>query len=404
MALADSNLAIGAVTRLLIDHVTRRTSLNITARHPRAAAGSNTNPKLNLFLFETVFDPQLKNFSLTEGEPAPLWLSLRYALTAFDTEGASDTAEAHELIGRGMAALQEVNFLRLDNSVDIKVRHALENNPELLKLTFDEATPDLISKLMDGPDETYRFSISFQVRPVMIVPGEPPHYSQLVGVNYEPTPNVIIGEEGLSLTVLSSLGPVLESIDPETFAASAVDADAPIVEIRGNNLHLSNLECLLGNTPLPIVAQRPDRLSVRIGSTVAAGTTIAAGEHPVVVRQLLAIGRYRSSNLLTARLRPTLDSLTSVFVVNPGPPPTVSGNLTLTGNLLGRDVDDVRVAFAQNGTIVRVGDITAPAVTDQTALTVPLPSGGVALSPGVYRVFLIVNGVQASNSPTVVLL
>src|SRR5262249_55368365 len=105
MALADSNGAIGAVTRLLIDHVTRRTSLNTTARHPRAASASNSNPKLNLFLYESVFDAHLKNFSLTEGEPAPLWLSLRYALTAFDVDGASDTAEAHELIGHGMAAL-----------------------------------------------------------------------------------------------------------------------------------------------------------------------------------------------------------------------------------------------------------------------------------------------------------
>ena len=403
MALADSNRAIGAVTRLLIDHIGRRTSLNITARHPRAAAASDSNPKLNLFLFETTYDPTLKNFSLTNGDPAPLWLVLRYALTAFDTDGASDTADAHELIGRGLAALYDVNFLRLDGSVAVNVLRPLENNPELLKLTFDDATPDLVSKLMQGPDETYRFSISFQVRPVMIVPAEPPRYNQLVGVNYEPTPNAIIGRDGVGIVVLPSLGPTLDELDPDSFAASAVDADAPLVELRGGDLHLSNLECLLGNTSVPIVAQRPDRLTVRIGATVASGRTIAAGDHPIAVRQLLPTGRYRSSNLLTAKLRPTVTSIVPAFVVNAGVPPTVTGNLTFTGNLLGRDVDDVRVAFAQNGTVVRMVDVTAPAVTDQTSLTVALPGGTDILTAGTYLVFLVVNGVQATNSPTVVL-
>ena len=401
MALADSNRAIGAVTRLLIDHVGRRTTLNVTARHPRAAAASDANPKLNLFLFETAYDPHLKNISLTNGDPAPLWLTLRYALTAFDTDGASDTADAHDLIGRGMAALHEINFLRLDGSVDTTVVRALENNPELLKLTFEESTADLISKLMQGPDETYRFSISFQVRPVMIVPGEPPRYSQLVGVNYEPTPNTIIGEDGIGIVVLPSLGPTLEEVEPDSFGASAVDDTAPLLDVRGNDLHLSNLECRLGTAPLPIVAQRPDRLTVRVGSTVASGLTIGAGEHPLVVRQLLPIGRYRSSNMLTGRLRPTLTSVTPAIVVNAGPPATVTGTLTFAGNLLGRDVDDVRVAFTRDGTTVRVVDVTASAATDQTSLAVSLPVGAGALPPGVYRVVLVVNGIQAINSPAV---
>jgi hypothetical protein len=50
------------------------------------------------------------------------------------------------------------------------VRAALQDNPEPLKLSFDETTAELISKIMAGTDERYRLSMAFQVRPVMIVP------------------------------------------------------------------------------------------------------------------------------------------------------------------------------------------------------------------------------------------
>ena len=95
---------------------------------------------------------------------------LKYLLTAFDGDENSDSAIAHELIGRGIAALHELNFLALDALVATDVRLALENNPEPLKLTFDETTADLLSKIMQGTDERYRLSIAFQMRPVMIVP------------------------------------------------------------------------------------------------------------------------------------------------------------------------------------------------------------------------------------------
>ncbi len=399
MALADSTRAIGATTRLLVDHLIRRTGLNITATHPRAASGADTNPKLNLFLYETAYDPHLKNVSLQEGAPAPLWLVAKYLLTAYDDSGASDTANAHDLIGSGLAGLQEVNFLRLDGSVVTPVRRALENNPEALKVTFEDASADLISKLLQGPDETYRFSVAFQVRPLMIVPEELPSYDLLVGIDYETSPPVTIGLDGVQIGVLASMGPLLESVQPESFSASVDDAAAPVIEIRGQDLHLAGLECVLGPAPLPVVAQTSDRLSARVGSTVAAGTLISAGEHPLALRQPLPGGRFRPSNLLTARLRPTLATVAPTVAVEPLPVPHVTGNLVLTGNLLGRDVDDVRVALYQAGSVVEMIDVTAPA-GDQTTLTVPLAPER-RIPPGGYRIILVVNGQQATNSPTV---
>jgi len=49
----------------------------------------------------------------------------------------------------------------------------LRDNPNELKITFDAATVELLSKLMQGPDQRYRCSAAFQVRPVLIVPAEP---------------------------------------------------------------------------------------------------------------------------------------------------------------------------------------------------------------------------------------
>jgi hypothetical protein len=58
MALADSGRAIGAVTRLLRDHLIRR-GFEVSVGKPETATDLNTNAKLNLFLYETAFDPTL---------------------------------------------------------------------------------------------------------------------------------------------------------------------------------------------------------------------------------------------------------------------------------------------------------------------------------------------------------
>src|SRR4029450_4827937 len=107
MSLADSGMAIGAVTRLLQDHLIRR-GFQVSVGKPEDAAQNDTTPSLNLFLSEPAFDPQLRNTSLRDGEPPPLWLVLKFLLTAFDTSENSDTAIAHDLLGRGMSALHEL--------------------------------------------------------------------------------------------------------------------------------------------------------------------------------------------------------------------------------------------------------------------------------------------------------
>jgi hypothetical protein len=389
MALADSGRAIGAVTKLLQDHLIRR-GFEVNVGQPEQAALKDTLTKLNLFLYQTDFDGSLRNVSLDEQRPPPLWFSLRYLITAFD-DRSSDTAEAHELLGRGLSALHELNFLRLDSRAAMDVRRALENSPEPLKITFDETPAELLSKVMQGTDEKYRLSVAFQVRPVMIVPAEPPSYSLLVGVDYTETPPEIIGQEGVGLAVLASLGAVLDELEPERFEPGEQ------FEVSGEDLHLGALECWLGPAQLSIVAQRPDRMTVRaegaipFGATegpIGAGNAISAGEHPLSLRQLMPNARYRSSHMLVAQLLPVVSGVA-----------LAAGNLQISGLLLGRAEDDVLVALYQDGRVVRMFD-SAVTSTDQKTLTVTAAATGTAA--GQYLVIVRVNGQQAKRSPAVV--
>lgn len=386
MALADSGRAIGAVTRLLQDHLIRR-GFDVSIGKPEDAASNDSNAKLNLFLYETVLDPQLRNQSLRDGEAPPLWLVLKYLLTAFDADESSDTALAHDLLGRGMSALSELSFLRLDPLVALGVRLALENNPEPLKLSFDEAGVDLLSKIMQGTNERYRLSAAFQMRPVMIVPASLPRGALLVGVDYLTTPETIIGREGVQVDVIPTMGAVLERVEPERFEAGAA------LTLYGSDLGASSMEVMLGDVMLTIVERHVDRLVLRAegssGTPIADGTALSAGEMPLIARSRLSPTHTRSSNMLAARLSPTLAGAA-----------LAAGNLVLNGLLLGAAGDDIMVLLvrADDGTTAHLFDTVATAA-DQKSLNI---AGAAAAVPaGTYRVILRVNNQQAKASPSV---
>jgi hypothetical protein len=393
MPLAQSNQALGAVTRWLGNRLTAWvTGANITVGRPEQASTSGNNPKLNLFLYETSFDGSLRNVPLDDGQPPPLWLVLRYLLTAFDTSGNSDTPDAHELLGRGIGALQELAYLPISNA-PADIQQALHKNPEPLKISFDEVTADLLSKLMQGSDEKYRLSVGFQVRPVMIAPPEPPNYALLVGVDYTTVPPTVIGQDGRKLDVLPSLGIELDDIAPAQFEVNAT------IALTGHDLNLSGVEVFLGPAALAITPPAAsDQLNCVVDGPIAGGTVLSAGSHPLFIRQTLPSGRFRSSNMLVGHLLPTLTTATPSGLLNVGGG-RVRGDLQLTGRLLGTSSDDVLVAFYRNGTVERMFDaVVATASQTQLDLTVTAPQ---ALPSGNYRIILRVNGQQARNSPEV---
>jgi hypothetical protein len=389
MGLADSGRAIGAVTRLLQDQLRRR-GFAVSVGKPEDAGANNAESKLNLFLYEMVLDPHLRNFPLREGESPPLWLVLKYLLTAYEGE-SSDSIAAHEVLGRGLAALQSLSFLRLD-TLDVTILAALENNPEPLKLTLDDSSVDLLSKVMQGSEEHYRLSTAFQIRPVLIAPDLPASSSLLVGVDYTSTPAAVIGEQGIRIDLLPSLGPRLDGVEPVRFEVGAS------IEVSGSDLFGADLEVVLGDQILTVEARRLDRLTVTVEGPldaggvepIASGNSLSAGELPLIVRRRLSATRARSSNLLATRLLPTLGSAA-----------LVGNELQLTGFLLGGDTDDVIVALYRDadGETVRVLD-TVDSAADQQTLTVADAATG--LAAGSYFVILRVNDQQALSSPRVV--
>jgi hypothetical protein len=390
MALLDSARAIGAATRLVQDHLIRR-GFEVVVGRPEAAARDNTIPKLNLFLFETEIDPHLRNQSLREGDPPPVWLVLRYLLTAFENGESSDSAVAHEILGRGLAALQEMSYLRLDTGVPPDDSAALENNPEPLKLTLDAAPADLLAKVMQGTDERYRLSVAFQLRPIMIAPAAAPNASLLVGIDYNRPPPAEIGARGIAVSVQPTLGPRLMTVVPARFEAGAV------IDVIGSDLLGTNLETVLGDVVLNVLERRPDRLRVQVEGVaadggegpVAGGAALSAGELPLIARKRLSASRTRSSNMLTAQLLPTLTA--ARFDAN---------DLILEGTLLGGTSDDVVLNFCRQSDGVAVASIdTFETAVDQHRLIVR--NGARLAAAGAYRLVLRVNNLQARLSPLV---
>lgn len=377
MPLADTPEAIGAVTDLVRGRLSARlNSLNVTVGRPQAAAGSGTGPKLNLFLYRIALDGHLRNTPLDEGQPAPLWMVLHYLITAFDTNRDSDSVAAHRLLGRGLSALHELNFLRPPVT-----ETALADNPEPLKITFDEADADLLSKLMQGSEEQYRVSAAFQVRPVLIAPEATPAYAPLVlSVGPPATPGV---------AVLPTLGAVLDALEPERFEAGAT------LTLTGTDL-AGYTEAWIGDQSFPALPG-PERT---LTATVPLATTLAARAYPVCVARVLPSGRRVSSNAVLGHLAPTVTGAAAGALANAGTlaDPLMHGTLTLNGRRLGGPDDAIFVAFYLDGEVRLM--LEAAGTAAQTSLEVTV-SAADALPPGQYRIILRVNGEQAANSPQV---
>lgn len=373
MALTDSFDAIGAVTELLQTRLQAASKVNVDVGRPESAA-AESGRKLNLFLYRLGFDGHLRNLPLDDGQAPPLWLVLHYLLTAFD-ERESDSVGAHKLLGKGLAALHGLNFIR-----PAVTDMALAKNPEPLKVTFDEADVELLAKIMQGTDEKYRVSAAFQVRPVMIVPEAIPSYAPLVKS---------VGPLGHGPEVLPTLGAQLAAVEPERFESGAT------LVLSGTDLAGYD-QAVVGPASFPIGVTPGGDFNV----TVPAGTTLSAAAHPIAVSRLLASGRRLTSNAVLGHLLPTVTSVT-VGPLTPepgGPPAPLSGSFTISGRQLGGPADAIFAALFREGATRLLLELTGTAA--QTSLTATV-SDKQALPPGDYYLVLRVNGEQAIDSPLV---
>lgn len=373
MPLADSQQAIGAVSELLRGRLSARMgNLDVAVGRVEAAAAGNGS-RLNLFLYRVGFDPSLRNVTLDPGQPAPLWTVLHYLVTAFDVGRDSDSIDAHRLLGRALAALHELNYVR-PGALDT----ALQPNPEPLKISFDEADVELLSKLMQGSEEKYRVSAAFQIRPVLIAPGTAPAYALLVRHVGPPT--------APGVAVLPSLGARLEAVQPERFEVGAT------LTLRGQDL-AGYTEIWIGPVVFPATVAGEGRLT----TVVPAATALPAGAHAAAVARLLPSGRRITSNAVLARLAPTITAV-ALGALAPAGGGMLHGTLAVTGTRLGGPRDSVIAAFYRDGVVKLM--LEASGLDPQTSLTLTV-APSLALLPGPYRLILRVNGEQATESPEV---
>jgi Flp pilus assembly pilin Flp len=380
MSLAASSEAIGAVSELLKVQLAARTGINAVAvgrpEDASKAAAAGAGSSFNLFLYRIGIDGNLRNHPLDAGQAPPVWLVLHYLLTAFDGP-ESDSTVAHKLLSRGMVALNALSVIRPDASNTV-----LASNPDPLRLTFDEADVELLSKIMQGSDEKYRVSAAFQVRPVMLAATDaPPDYALPVRTIGKPLPPPLLYEGAL---VLPSLGAQVSAIEPERFSAGQK------IILRGTDLAGYD-QIMLGASTYAATSTEDGALA----TTIPLADTITAGTYPACVARVAA-GHTLCSNAVAGHLLPRI-----VAVALAGPLNNVlgklSGSFTVNGSQLGGPDAAIYAAFYLHGKAQLL--IEPQPGGSATTLTFAVSDTQALLPDPNYRVILRVNGEQALDSP-----
>jgi hypothetical protein len=370
MPLVETRNAIGVVARHLADQIAARTEVTTVDIGRPEASARTAGPKLNLFLYGIEHDGFLRNTPLDAGQPPPIWLNLKFLMTAVDEDRDSDSPEALELLGQGLLALRDIDVQRPSQL-------ALADNPEPLKITFDAAPVELLSSVMQGTDELYRLSAAFEVRPVLLTTVEGTAAAPLIrSVGAPADPGVL---------VLPSMGPRLDRVEPESFAAGDT------VSLLGGDLAADQVEVCFDDLCLPVPPADVTNRLVRIAVPV---TGLSAGSHAVTLVKLLPSGRRFSSNAALGRLRPVVTGATVGPLTPAGT--DLHGSLSVSGARLGGTDDTIFAGFYRAGRLAGLFECEGTAAQTTLAVTVPLER---ALPPGAYRILVRVNGEQAVDAP-----
>jgi len=271
----------------------------------------------------------------------------------------------------------------------------MKDNPEPLKITFDKAPVDIISKILGTVNEKYQCSVCFQIRPVMITLDALPSYSLLEGVDYA-TGQSIVDKRVMSNVEILDI-PVIEEISTSTVEFESTPKN---IFILGSSLDKPNLRIKLGPKIFTITASYP-RSYNRLEWCIC-DTDMSAGSYPISIEEMKTKNgdeRIRSvSNVKIVHLIPSLEEQVDIN----------ANEIILSGKLLGNKEDAVIVAFCEKGKDGTKGEIVhvynsfenEDYSANQKTLKIRrsnLPSG----FSGEYRLILRVNNQQAKKSPEV---
>ncbi|MEM9267058.1 MAG: DUF4255 domain-containing protein [Cyanobacteria bacterium P01_F01_bin.13] len=187
----SNSLAIAAVTITLRSLIDRNlpdelAGTSVTAKPLDKAISGNGSPtgtgnQINLFLYQTEFNPAWRNLPLPEqvrpGEsgPAPLALNLHYLITTYGEN--DEDANSHHLLGHAMGTLHDHPILSAE---EIELATATElpgstlhEQVECVRIVPHALSLDELSRLWATFQTQYRISAAYQASVVLIESRQP---------------------------------------------------------------------------------------------------------------------------------------------------------------------------------------------------------------------------------------
>ncbi|MGI8587622.1 MAG: DUF4255 domain-containing protein [Chloroflexia bacterium] len=144
----------------------------VTAQALDKARGTNNANQLNVFLYQIMVNPALRNMEpphlVKRGETGqpPLALNLYYLVTAYGRD--NDDIFTHRLLGRAMSILHDHPLLGADEIKAALPENDLFDQFERVRFTWQSLSLEDTSKLWAGFQGQYRLSVAYEAAVVLI--------------------------------------------------------------------------------------------------------------------------------------------------------------------------------------------------------------------------------------------
>lgn len=364
---------------LLLDRMAEAAALaDITTLRP-AAPDAPDGPWVNLFLYRVTESAQLKNQDLpgmtgplSLGHP-PLSLDLHYLVT---TEGADadDTRAAQRLLGDAMLVFHDHPVIAKDDPI---LDPGLQNEVELLKITYDPMSTEALANLWTATTAPIRLGATYTVTVIQLESTRPRTFPK--PVLEPPLAGPRVDVVPIDRPQIARVGVVRPPATEESPVAYVRIGDTLV--IHGSSFY-PGTRVLLGDVDAS-GGVLPTSTAGVMRVTVPDEPSLAPGVQRLQLVRDVEIGD-------PPRELPLMRSNVSAFVIVP--------SITATNPASGSDgtaltIQGSRLASAAGPTIVIVGDrpfTPEPGATD-TSLDVQVTG----LVPGTYPVSVRVNGAES---------